>query len=1451
MKPLPLSNLVHNLNVNQKLLTYFDNATVTNARFFKKNERLELTIQLDKILPFDLYKALSEYFCASLCKSCRVYVETATYEENIQELQKYVWYFATFSPSHLIFKEGMPSYTSDGIQILFANDEDVKKASYYEEELVLFLNSVGFKEQLISLCTKELVVKIDELIVPMSKSTPTSNTQVKKEETTKYTMKRVKKDNYMVIKLKDALNECDNIQFDATVFRVVYQTTRTGNTIQTISLADETDAIVIKRFENNRLPLEKMKEVSEGDTVRVYGSIIYDSYEKELVCKSNDIEKIEKDSRSDLSNEKRVELHTHTIMSEMDGVCEIAEYVNQAFAWGHNAIAITDHMAVQAFPKAQAAVSKILKKNPDANFKMIYGVEMNMVEPQLNIVRRPNDQDLFNSEYIAFDLETTGLSCFFDHIIEFGGVLIKNQTVIERKQMFIKPPVKIPPFIQEKTSITEDLVHDAKPFAEAVDELLEWIGDRILVAHNASFDIGFMNEELKRLGRKPLTNPVIDTLDFARAIHSERRTYRLGNIARLYRIAYDEEVAHRADYDANVLADVFLAMIHQAKDRGAQTLIDLQILQSAQSYAKVRSSHVCVLAKNQKGIKSIYQLVTTSNTETLAIFGNANSKSNGSEFLAEPRIFRSKLNEFRENILIGSACLNGDVFESAANRSQEDLERAIEFYDYIEVQPLANYSHLIAMHSIPSMERLKEVLTRIINTAQALGKIVVATGDAHYCDPTEKIYRDIYIQTQGIGGVRHPLYVYNEKIRRQLVNPEQHFRTTTEMLEAFSWLNNQKLVHEIVIENTNKIAEQIEKSQPVPDGLFAPTIEGSDEKLREVCYQTAHRIYGDVLPEIVEKRLERELNSIIGNGYGVIYYISHLLVKRSNEDGYLVGSRGSVGSSFVATMSGITEVNPLMPHYVCENCHYVEFIDDDKVASGFDLPDKECPGCHQMIRGNGQNIPFETFLGFEGDKVPDIDLNFSGEYQDKAHLFTKEVFGEDHVFRAGTIGTVADKTAFGYVTGYSEEMGIENMRKAQKERLAVGCTGVKRTTGQHPGGIIVIPHDMDVTDFTPVQFPANDPKSEWKTTHFDFHDIHDNVLKFDILGHVDPTAMRLLQNISGIDPKTIPMNDPETMSIFSSSDALKADIREYGEKTGALGLPEFGTSFVRGMLEVTKPKNFSDLVIISGLSHGTDVWLNNAADLVEQGITLQEVIGCRDDIMTYLLAKHLPPKVAFTIMESVRKGKGLNDEWEAIMREHEVPDWYIDSCKKIKYMFPKAHAVAYVIMAVRIAWFKVHYPHWYYISYFSLRCDAYEIETMTKGINAIKSRLEEIRNRRNNPETAKQVTNRELATYGVLEVCLELYARGYKIGKIDLYKSLATEFTVEKDDHRIIIPPFTTIDGLGENVAKSIVEAREKGPFLSKEDLTSRTQCSLTLLRKLEVLGAIDGLQEKNQMSLF
>lgn len=1427
---------------DKELLKYLEEIEITDAKYDKSKDQLIITIRAKELLAFDVVKRIKDYFC-TLVSSCQIY---ASYEESFaknhrKETQKYFQYLIKDKKIPTSFSHGLLTFVDDALCFVFSSEEEMSKAEEENHLLVKELNRFGIIFDSIQYRVKKIEHAIESVVLPESVQPEKKEAQPKPKNNY-----RLKRSDYPMVKLNEINNEVDQIQFEATVMKAELQKLKTGNVMQVLSVYDEEDAIVIKRFESKKMSAEELEEIQVGDKIQFIGSIIYDSYAKELIGKPLEINVLENPGREDTATKKRVELHTHSIISEMDGVSKVEEYIEQAHAWGHPAVAITDHIAVQAFPKAQNTVQQLLKTHPNQPFKMIYGVEMNLVEPHLSIVTNPNHQKIDDCEFVALDLETTGLSAHFDHIIEFGAVRIVNQAIVERKQFFVKPPVTISKFTQKLTNISSEMLENEKSFAEVAEELVMWLGKAVLVAHNAKFDIGFLNEELARIGKPELLNPVIDTLDLARSLHSDRSKYRLGNIARLYRIPYDEDVAHRADYDANVLADVLLPMLSEVKEKGVTTLKELQDLQDDKSFVKIRSSHVTVLAKNQKGIKAIYKLVTTSNTETLAIL-----KSRGAENLAEPRIFKQHFAQYRDDLYLGSSCLNGEVFEAAANKNQEELEKAVEFYDYIEVQPIENYMHLVDRGSISTVDRLKEILLRIIETGKKLGKIVVVTGDAHYCNPEQKIYRDIYIQTQGIGGTRHPLYVYDSDVRKNMKVPEQHFRTTQEMLDSFAWIEDSRLVQEIVVENTRKIAENIEVCQPVPQGLYPPKIEGADEKLRKICYETAHQIYGKKLPEIVEQRLEKELHSIIGNGYGVIYYVSHLLVKKSNDDGYLVGSRGSVGSSFAATMSGITEVNPLEPHYICPKCQYSEFVDSKSVSSGFDLPNKKCPHCDGDLIGEGQNIPFETFLGFEGDKVPDIDLNFSGEYQEKAHLFTREVFGEDYVYRAGTIGTVQEKTAFGYVSGYCEEMNLPMMKRIQKERLALGCSGIKRTTGQHPGGIIVIPQDMEVTDFTPVQFPANDPTSTWKTTHFDFHDIHDNVLKFDILGHVDPTAMRLLQNISGIDPRTIPMNDEKVMSLFSSTEALAANPQVFSEKTGALGIPEFGTSFVRGILESAQPKCFSDLIIISGLSHGTDVWLGNAESLVKEGLPLQEVIGCRDDIMTYLLKMDMEPKLAFTIMESVRKGKGVKPEWEQAMKDCNIPTWYIESCKKIKYMFPKAHAVAYVIMAVRIAWFKVYHPHWYYISYLSLRCPAYEIETMCGGVDAIKNRMDDIRTRKNSYELKNTVTKKEEDVYNALEICLELVARGYKIGNIDLYQSSANEFKVSKDSQKIIIPPFSTIDGLGENVAKSIVEAREAGAFLSKQDLQNRTQCSKTLIKKLEILGVLNDLQEENQMSLF
>ena len=1212
---------------------------------------------------------------------------------------------------------------------------------------------------------------------------------------------------------------------------------------------------------------ERLGEFKTGNYIRVYGDVETNKMTQELelhhrLNNPNEIEKIEKPAgRKDTAEVKRIELHAHTKMSEMDGVSSATELINQAYSWGMRAMAVTDHYVVQAFPEAQIAMNKLNKAHPDDPFKVIYGCEMNMIDPQLNIIKNGDGKGLDRS-YVVFDLETTGLSNRYDHIIEFGGVKIQSGNIVDRLQLFVKPPVKLAEFTKHLTNIKDSDVENADPIDIALPRIMQFFGDSALVAHNAKFDIGFINAALRKCSQEELSNPYIDTLDLSRALLKERKSYRLGKVASFYKVEYDEDVAHRADYDAEVTAEVFLRMLQSIRqmnynpngtmkeDNLILTVDDLENLSDADAFKKVTKKHVTVLAKNQAGIKDLFKLISISHTDYLLFGGKVSTKSD--EFMAEPRIPREKISELRENLLIGSACCNGEIFDLASTSSKEALKEAMKFYDFIEVQPPENYRFLIDNHSIADFDRLHTILKDIISCAKELGLPVVATGDVHYTHPDQKILRDVYIQAQGIGGVVHPLYIYNEKARHNSVAPDQHFRTTDEMLECFRFLEDEDLIKEIVITNTNLIADRVEPAYPCKDKLYPPFIDGADENLKALCYKTAHERYGENLPEIVSARLEKELNSIIGNGYGVIYYTAHLMVKDSNDHGYMVGSRGSVGSSFVATMSNITEVNPLPPHYVCKKCHHFELVDN--CESGFDLEEKPCPECGDMMKPDGQNIPFETFLGFYGDKVPDIDLNFSSEYQGNAMLYTKTVFGEDKVYRAGTISGVQEKTAYGYIRGYMEKMGIEKLTNAQKTYLAVGCTDVKRTTGQHPGGIIVIPRNMDVHDFTPVQYPANNPESEWKTTHFDFHAIHDNVLKLDNLGHVDPTCMRLLEKISGINVRTIPMNDENVISIFNSTKALKVvDKQYYTEKTGALGLPEFGTRFVRGILNDTRPNVFSQLVRISGLSHGTDVWNNNAKDLVAKGKTLNDVIGCRDDIMTHLIKEGLPPKNSFDIMESVRKGKGLKDEWITLMKENNVPDWYIDSCLKIKYMFPKAHAVAYVMMAMRVAWFKVYYPLYYYISFFTLRCDYFEIGTMIEGKEANYARLKNIQDRLadKNIEVRRGVSNKEEGLVTTLEVANELFCRGFTISNLSLEYSQASEWVLDPDNKKAIIPSFVTIDGLGYNVAKSIGDARNERPFLSKQDLLERTQLSKTLLDKLDELHVLDHLQEENQMSLF
>lgn len=1403
------------------------------------SRKLDLYVEVPAPWSFEELQQILHDIKMALHTSVDVHVVCENYEPSLRGLDPYVSWLAQNHPALKAFRSLHPTLTVQK-ELRFGVHDEKLHANLLaaRKTLEAALADLGMKVRV--LCEMEEDAPVED-VRTIEFEPPARPVRQKANAPEK---KSWKKEEPVDMKIRDLETGLDRVRITGRIFDIDNHELKSGKLMQLLYLSDDDDAVVCKRFERGSGSREEMESLKKGDYVSLTGSVVYDSYSKGDSFIISRVEPARKPRRLDKAPVKRTEWHVHSNFSEMDGVCAIESFVQQAWDWGMSAIAICDHNVVQAFPMAQHKVEALKKSDPGREFKVLYGCEMSMVDTTYPIVTNLRDQRLENAEFVVFDLETTGLSNRLDQIIEFGAVRMKNGEILETRQFFVNPKRALPGNISALTNITQTDVDAARPIEEMFYEMRDFIGDAILVAHNAQFDVGMLNAAARQLGEPEFNNPVIDTLPAAYSM-LDLRAYRLGAVCRHYGVEYDGEGAHRADYDADVLAKVFL---HMRKAWGIDaTLADVAALPADNALNKNRERHITVFAKNKEGLKDLFHLVTLSHTKYLKY------NPNSTNVTGQPRIPRSELAQWHEkgNLLFGSSCQNGEIFELASTRSAADLEKAMEFYDYIEIQPLEVYKNRLDARSIHSVEDLRKILGFIIEAAEKTGRPVIADSDAHYVDPRQKRVRDIYINAKATGNSRHPLYVRNDQRRLMESAPSQHFLSTDEMLKAFEWLPDARR-NEIVIDNPNQLAAGMEELFPIKDSLYPPDIEGSDQKLRDICYQTAREWYGDPLPEPVYERLERELNAIIGAGYYVVYYISHLLVKKSNEDGYLVGSRGSVGSSFVATMSGITEVNPLKPHYICRHCHHLEWIEDPSIHSGFDLPDKKCPECGQIMRGDGQDIPFETFLGFEGDKVPDIDLNFSGDYQANAHAFTKTIFGDDHVFRAGTVGTVKEKTAYGYVKGYEEEMHLEGhpFSEAKRRDLAKECEGVKRTTGQHPGGIVVVPLDMDVHDFTPVQYPANNPYAEWKTTHFDFHQIHDNILKFDILGHVDPTAMKMLERISGIDVTTIPMNDPETMEIFSSCRSLGVDTTIYKEATGAAGIPEFGTPFVRGILELTKPSTFAELVSISGLSHGTDVWLNNAKDLIDNGTcTLREVIGCRDDIMVDLIRYGLPKKASFTIMESVRKGKGLKPEWETLMQENHVPDWYMDSCRKIKYMFPKAHAVAYVTMAVRIAWFKVHMPRAYYCQFFSIRCDAYDIAAMVKGLSAVEKRMSEIEAKRRDKSVKMEA--KEEAVYDTLELAYEMLMRGYHFSPMSISRSAATEFILDPDDEKAIIPPFTTVDALGANVAESIIRAREEQPFLSKEDLMLRTQLSKTLVERLDGLNALEGLDERNQMSLF
>jgi DNA polymerase-3 subunit alpha (Gram-positive type) len=1212
------------------------------------------------------------------------------------------------------------------------------------------------------------------------------------------------------VPLKDIQEEEKKVTVQGVIFGLEKKELRNGNTLFEYKLTDFTDSLMIKSFARNKEDLKILSLLADGKWIRARGKVEYDRFmaTPELVMIPSDLtEVVAPPERMDDAEEKRVELHLHTTMSAMDAVTPVDAYIKTAAKWGHKAIAITDHGNVQAFPEANKAAKKY-------GIKVIYGMEANVVNDAVPVVTNPTDMPIADATYVVFDIETTGLSVITNKIIELAGVKMREGKVIDKFETFINPHEKIPYHISQLTHITDDMVAGAPELEDMLPKFIEFVGDAVLVAHNARFDMGFIQEACKRQGLSPLPNPVLDTLELARLQYPALKNHRLNTLAEKFKVALDNH--HRAVDDSAALGHVLFHMLKDAAERGKTKLAQLND-EVGKDLSNARPFHCCIYARNAVGKKNLYKLVSLSHTEY---------------FNRVPCIPKSKLIEMREGLLISSGCEKGEFFETVLNKSMEEAEQVAEFYDVLEVQPIGVNMHLVDKGLVGSRQELEEANRRICQIAEKQGKWVVATGNVHYLHPREKINRDITIH--GITGFS-PL--------KEIKKPDVHFRTTREMLAEFAHLGEKK-AYEVVVTNPNLFADLIEQYDLFPKKLFTPIIEGAEEEIRTKCYNTAKELYGDPIPEVVVQRLEKELVPIINYGFSANYLISERLVKKSNADGYLVGSRGSVGSSVVATFLGISEVNPLPPHYICRSCKHSEWFLDGSIPSGFDLPDKDCPKCGAKMKGEGQDIPFETFLGFKGDKVPDIDLNFSGEYQPEAHNYTKVLFGEKNVFRAGTIGTVAEKTAFGFVKKFEEEHG-KKWRTAEVERLAQGCTGVKRSTGQHPGGIVVVPDYIEVEDITPVQYPADDTKSEWKTTHFDYHAFDENLLKLDILGHDDPTMMRMLQDLTGVDPTTIPMNDPKVMSLFNSTDALGVTPEQIRTPVATYGVPEMGTKFVRQMLEETQPSTFADLLQISGLSHGTGVWLGNAQELIKNGTcNIKTVIGCRDDIMLYLIYKAgLDAGLAFKITESVRKGKGLTDEWIEEMKKHNVPKWYIDSCLKIEYMFPKAHAAAYVISAVRTAYFKLYYPIEFYATYFSVRAsEDFDIELCCQGYEAIKAKLIEIE------EKGFQASPKEKAMVSVLEMALEMTARGFSFKGIDLYRSDATRFKVDGDS---LIPPFSAIQGVGENAARNIAAAREEGAFLSIEDFQMKSKASKTIVELLSGMGCFRGLPESNQLSLF
>lgn len=1401
-------------NMSLKVLSL----TLTASNILNKQNLYSLKSSINKSLPFlkeisinTVYDSLAD----DMEKLVSDYWDNILYEIKMQSPSMIGWLnnctkkFDEDGNSLEVFIENPVGLENLNIKKCNKLIEDVIKTDLNKKVKVTFKIIESNGDDANKTYIKEKEKELNSILskIMASNPPPKQTTQDKKTEKTKSDNpnilgRQIKGDT---VKIQGLSEEDGMVCIVGKVFQKETRELKSGKLLINLSVTDYTSSIGVKIFAEKDKAKDVNDNVSEGTYYKIRGAVRYDTFEKEPVIMARDINtSLKRDQvRIDTSIEKRVELHAHTKMSSMDGICNASDLIKRASDWGHKAIAITDHGVVQAYPEAISAAKK-------HGIKVIYGIEGYIMNDGSPLVLNCNDETL-DDTYVIFDIETTGLSFKHDKITEIGAVKIKGGEIIDKFSALVNPETRIPPKIVELTGITDDMVRDKPTIDKVLPQFMDFIADSPVVAHNASFDTSFIKENSRIQGLE-FNNAIVDTLSLSRILVPKLKRYKLNLLAKHFNIKLLNH--HRAVDDAVATGEIFIQLIALLKDKNINTLRDINSLLSHKvEFTKLDTNHINILVKNYTGLKNLYKLVTHSHMET---------------FYKRPRIPKSMLATMREGLIIGTACEAGELYRAIVNnKSDQEIENIVKFYDFLEIQPIENNNFMIAKGIVKSYDDLKDINKTIIGLGNKYNKPVIATGDVHFLDPQDEVLRRILMGGQGYSDADN--------------QPPIYFKTTEEMLNDFNYLGKET-AYDVVIKNPNAIADSVEDIIPIPEDTFPPRIEGSDDDLRNMCYKKAIGIYGDPLPELVKKRLDRELNSIISNGYAVMYIIAQKLVTKSLSDGYLVGSRGSVGSSFVATMSDITEVNPLAPHYVCPNCKNSEFITDGSFESGADLADKVCPKCDTQYNKDGHAIPFETFLGFEGDKEPDIDLNFAGEYQSVAHKYTEELFGTGYVFRAGTIGTVAEKTAFGFARKYFEEREM-TVNSREILRLSSNCTGVKRTSGQHPGGIMVVPDYKDVHDFTPVQYPANDKSSGVITTHFDYHAISGRLLKLDILGHDVPTIIKMLEELTGIDPQKISLDDEDTIKIFTSTATLKLVDKDFGIEVGSLGIPEFGTKFVRQMLVDTKPTTFAELVRISGLSHGTDVWLNNGQDLVRAGTAeLKNVISTRDDIMNYLILRDLPPKEAFTIMERVRKGKGLTPENEELMNEKKVPKWYIQSCKKIKYMFPKAHAVAYVMMSFRIAFFKVHYPLAFYSTYFSTKVDDFDAELICRGKEVVVEKMKEL------GSIGNAMTQKEKDLLTVLEVAFEMYCRGFNFLKVNLYESDSDKFLIRDNG---ILPPLRALQGVGENAARNIISASKEGEFLSIEDIRLRTKVSRTVIETLENHGCLGSLPRLNQLSLF